>query len=1056
MNQPPDYTPLLYQERYQTLVDHLTDGVLLLDSSGRCLEANPSAGRIVGYAPDALVGQLIHEMLAPAHATIPPLNPAVMPPTTGIGGEYHVQRADGTLGIVEITAHRLQEGTIQIVMRDLSSWVRVDEAQRHLMRELNERMRELNCLYTIAKLIETPNAPLAMIYQGIVEVIPTSWQYPDITSARLTIRDHEQEHTYTTANFRPTEWLLSQDISAFGEVVGTLEIHYLEERAHADEGPFLIEERYLLKAIAARLGTHIERMRNEDRLRKLSRAIEQSPSMVVITDTEGVIEYVNPRFTEITGFTAAEALGENPRILKSGLMPEIVYKDLWDTLLRGEKWRGEMQNRRKNGALYWTTLTASALTNAQGEVTHFIAVSEDITERKTADQALLESEQRYALAQRAARVGSWDWHILTNELHWSAEVEGMFGLAAGQFNGTYKAFLELVHPQDRQAVTDAATACIERGTEYKVEYRVIWPDGSLRWVAETGDVIHDSQGRAVRMLGIVQDVTERKRAEDQLYLLLELTKATANADDADEAARVLMRMVCEHTGWVLGETWIPNASETFLELQQTYYTHGDDDDLLRAFIHSSQDYVFPSKIGLPGRVWDTKAPEWAENFSAMPETIYPRAPLANLAGLKAAFGIPILNDDNLLLAVLIFYSTTVRTHEAQLVALVAVVAAQLSTIIQRKRMEQALRESEQRFQQLMQTAADAIIIADSKGQIIYWNPAASSMFGYDAHDTLGKSLDVIIPQRLHEAHATSLQNFDPKQTTIMGRSIEQVAQHKSGREFPVSLSVSSWQQRGATYFTAIIRDITHQQRMEANLRKALAREVEVGEMRARILSMAAHDLRNPLAVIKTTSTLLAQYSDHFTADERTKRFGYIHTAVDTMVTLLDDLLTLGRAEAGKLTFDPAPFNLHEFCQHMLREAAMATGAGNRIDLVGADDCGEVVLDQKLLRHIVGNLLTNALKYSPVETRITCAVTCQEQRVTITIRDRGIGIPAADQVRLFEVFYRANNVGAVSGTGLGLAIVKQSVDLHGGTITFESVEQVGTTFTVTLPCGLVAP
>jgi len=136
-------------------------------------------------------------------------------------------------------------------------------------------------------------------------------------------------------------------------------------------------------------------------------------------------------------------------------------------------------------------------------------------ERWRANIALQSSEERYSLAQKAANIGSWDWDIVTGRLVWSDRIEPMFGLVRGQFDGTYEAFLECLHPDDRQSVIDAVTACVESKEDYRIEHRIVWPDGTVRWVSETGDVVRDAAGKAVRMLGVVQDITERKHAEIQ-------------------------------------------------------------------------------------------------------------------------------------------------------------------------------------------------------------------------------------------------------------------------------------------------------------------------------------------------------------------------------------------------------------------------------------------------------------------------------------------------------------------------------------------------------------
>jgi signal transduction histidine kinase len=169
-----------------------------------------------------------------------------------------------------------------------------------------------------------------------------------------------------------------------------------------------------------------------------------------------------------------------------------------------------------------------------------------------------------------------------------------------------------------------------------------------------------------------------------------------------------------------------------------------------------------------------------------------------------------------------------------------------------------------------------------------------------------------------------------------------------------------------------------------------------------------------------------------------------------MVATLDDILVLGKTESGKLTFDPAPLDVVDFCQSMVAEIVQAADTPSRIVFSSQGNHHSAHMDAKLLRHILGNLLSNAIKYSPPTSSVTFSLDCGQDQITFRIQDHGIGIPEDDQKHLFEAFHRASNTGQVPGTGLGLAIVKQSVELHAGTIVFESEENVGTIFTVSVP------
>jgi signal transduction histidine kinase len=214
--------------------------------------------------------------------------------------------------------------------------------------------------------------------------------------------------------------------------------------------------------------------------------------------------------------------------------------------------------------------------------------------------------------------------------------------------------------------------------------------------------------------------------------------------------------------------------------------------------------------------------------------------------------------------------------------------------------------------------------------------------------------------------------------------------------------------------------------------------------------MVSHDLRSPLTVINTVRGLLADHFDRLSPERRLKYLQTIHTQVKHMDELLDDVLTLDAAQAGKLESHPSPINLEAFCRDVFEQMQFSDTVGHEFSFTAEGDFANVSLDEKILRHILINLLSNAIKYSPGGGEIRLQLSRSERDVTVRISDQGIGIPMEDQARIFEVFHRASNAESFAGTGLGLAIVKSNVEAHGGTIMFESNQGRGTVFTVRLP------
>ncbi len=254
-------------------------------------------------------------------------------------------------------------------------------------------------------------------------------------------------------------------------------------------------------------------------VRNLIRAIEQSPAVVVITDAAGNIEYVNPKFSEVVGYTSEEVIGRNPRILKSGIHGEAFYKDMWNTLRRGEEWRGHLCNRKKNAELFWEQAAIAPIRDERGITTHYVATKEDITERKLIEQTLRESEERLELALHTANLGLWDWKpaegcVYTNDI-WQI----MLGYDPDEDLGqSLDKWESRVHPDDRDATMEALQKHLNGMSQtYTSEHRLRCKDGSYKWIMDIGRVTQKkTDGSPKRVVGIHMDITELHRLQDAL------------------------------------------------------------------------------------------------------------------------------------------------------------------------------------------------------------------------------------------------------------------------------------------------------------------------------------------------------------------------------------------------------------------------------------------------------------------------------------------------------------------------------------------------------------
>lgn len=241
-------------------------------------------------------------------------------------------------------------------------------------------------------------------------------------------------------------------------------------------------------------------------------------------------------------------------------------------------------------------------------------------------------------------------------------------------------------------------------------------------------------------------------------------------------------------------------------------------------------------------------------------------------------------------------------------------------------------------------------------------------------------------------------------------------------------------------------------KMALNKHQEFLKTIAANQEKSRYLSIAAHDLRNPLTTILGSSELLRDYSHKLSPDKKKQYFDNISQAASNMNEVLEELLLISKAEEGKLTFTPEVIDIVEFFGNVVKPFQTTLDAEYNLIFLCQHQSYQTLVDRNILHHVLINLISNAIKYSPNGGKIMLELICEEDKIYFTVQDDGIGIPQTYLTsQLFKVFERANNVGSIKGTGLGLSIVKQEVELHGGTIELDSKEGKGTTVKVTIPC-----
>ena len=363
-------------------------------------------------------------------------------------------------------------------------------------------------------------------------------------------------------------------------------------------------------------------------------------------------------------------------------------------------------------------------------------------------------------------------------------------------------------------------------------------------------------------------------------------------------------------------------------------------------------------------------------------------------------------------------------------------------VTERKRTEAALRESEAKNRALLNAIPDLMLRISKDGTYLDYMPAKDSDTLATGNNLLGKNEYEVLPL------AVAQQRMYYVERALATGKI-QIFEY----QLPINDSIRQEEARivvsGEDEVLAIVRDITERKQVEADIRNALEKEKQLNELKSRFVTMISHEFRTPLTTILSSAELLENYSPKWTEEKKLQHFQRIQIAVKHMTQLLNDVLLIGKAEVGKLECNPVKLDVAQFCRDLVDEMLLGV-TSHTVIFQHQGNCINAYLDEKLLRHILSNLISNAIKYSPVGGTIHFKLVCEQGEAIFDVQDQGIGIPRADQAQLFNSFHRGSNVGTIPGTGLGLSIVKKAVELHRGKITVESEVGVGTKFVVSLP------
>ena len=677
----------------------------------------------------------------------------------------------------------------------------------------------------------------------------------------------------------------------------------------------------------------------------------------------------------------------------------------------------ELRKPVQTGGYFWTLWEFIAVQDAEGTVKEIQCVGFDISKQKEAEASLRASEERQRAILSAIPDLMFRFGADGAFLDYHTPSDSLLLLPPNEFLG--RSLTEVLPPPVAQQLIAAFAAMRDGQPSAQFEFPLLLHGEPFAFEARVAPSGVDE------VLVMVRDVTKRKHAEEALL----------EAHDLLEQ-RVLERTVALEEERNLLRTVI-DAVPDFISVK----------DRLHRFVLSNKAHAHSlgvdDPLALVGRTdRDLFPPAIAARLQADEQNIFEtERAIVNLEEHAAGEH----GDEMWTLTT----KVPLRNLQGEMTGLVGIT----HDMTEIKATEAALRASEEKFRQFIESAPIAAIITDQNGGVVLVNQESEKIFGFTREELIGRPIETLVPAAFRDIHPARRRAYLAQPEGRRVGALELAGQRKDGSVFPVEIQLSYIRVAPADLVMIIVIDITARRAAEDALHQALKQEKELGELKSRFVSMASHEFRTPLAAILAVTETLTLYRDRMDKGQVDARLDKIRQQVDHMKGVMEDVLQLARIQAGRVEFSPAPGRLDDLCRQIVEEFESMAEYQQRVHLNCPVALPPTFFDQRLLRQVFVNLLSNALKYSPQEKPVHVELLQDPQQVVLRVSDEGIGIPSDDLKHLFEPFHRAANVGAISGTGLGLSITKRSVELHGGAIAVASQVGQGTTITVTLPLPL---
>lgn len=614
-----------------------------------------------------------------------------------------------------------------------------------------------------------------------------------------------------------------------------------------------------------------QRKQVSEEIENIAEFSEENPHPILRIASDGVIVYANPSSKALLKYWNCE-IGQ--------IIPEPLRQLIADVFrTKVTKKDIEIKCDKQTFSFTIVPVSNSSYNNLYGV---------DVTNCRLAEAALRKSEAALVEAQNIAHIGNWEWDIEKDITYQSAEVYRILGLVPEECRAAHNSFLQCIHPDDREYVRRSVRFALQNKKPFDIEFRMLLKDETVRTVHERAVVIYDESGRPVRMVGTIQDLTGWKKTEEEINLLQTITALIPDAEDFHSALGIILHKVCEITDWVYGEAWVPSLDENNLECKSVYY---GNNDYLKKFWEKSRDFIFMPGVGLPGRVWSSKKPEWKFDTTINRVGDFPRASITEEFGLKSGMGIPVIAHDKVI-AVLCFFVCIHREEDERLIRLISSVANQLGAIIKQKQIEAALYESEKKLQSILDNTEAIIHVKDIQGRYTFINRQFEKLYSLKRNAIMGKTDYDLFPKEIADAYRL---NDSKVIENKMPMKFDEILYHSDGPHIYISIKFPLFDSnRKVCALCDISTDITDRKLMESEILTTKGRlEYLLKVSPAMIYSATYNDYRVTF-MSENVKSQLGYEPQEFIEDQK---FWFDHIHPEDLPDIISKLSCLGKVNS---------------------------------------------------------------------------------------------------------------------------------------------------------------